>query len=415
MPTRLHNANCRVQAPRWRVGEAGGVPTWGLTVATVWCQKSDAGRAGNHDRRLSRDASVHCTSDTGANVFRPAPGRKPVFFPTFGASDSPDLSTSPRSGTVGAASSPTGLSPNGPVQPEHKCKPAFATWVSGTSSSTPDCAYDGFGAGLSARFVVWFVGVEVSLSVVVHAVHDGVRVATTDCAGIGHPDAGALLFPGTVLGLTGTTWPKSHPTKRSRKCREVRHPSPSNPASRSRRRLAPGRRSIRGPICATAIRSSSLARRPSSLRRPLRLLASVTDSWRVPWMPSTKACRVCGCGVWRVGESTGLPRFTAWGALSGHVEHTGQRSLGLCWRDRQGRSVTRLPAILKNKTEVGQAWAGAPTVGPGNRGADAIESLSANQGSRSERNASDVSDAYWVRTGRNADEKHDLFLCRGVV
>lgn len=77
--------------------------------------------------------------------------------------------------------------------------------------------------------------------------------------------------------------------------------------------------------------------------------------------------------------------------------------------------MTRLPAILKNKTDVGQVWTGAPTVGPGNRGADAIESLSANQGSRSERNASEVSDAYWVRTGRNADEKHDLFLCRGVV
>lgn len=63
--------------------------------------------------------------------------------------------------------------------------------------------------------------------------------------------------------------------------------------------------------------------------------------------------------------------------------------------------MTRLPAILKNKTDVGQAWAGAPTVEPGNRGADAIESLSVNQGSRSERNASDVSDAYWVRTGLN--------------
>lgn len=63
--------------------------------------------------------------------------------------------------------------------------------------------------------------------------------------------------------------------------------------------------------------------------------------------------------------------------------------------------MTRLPAILKNKTDVGQAWAGTPTVAPGNRGADAIKSRSGNQGSRSERNASDVSDAYWVRTGLN--------------
>ena len=115
-------------------------------------------------------------------------------------------------------------------------------------------------------------------------------------------------------------------------------------------------------------------------------------------MPRRAASRVVGCGGWRVGESTGLPRREAWGALSGH---TGQRSLGLCWRDRQGRSVTRRPAILKNKTDVGQAWAGTPTVAPGNRGADAIESRSGNQGSRSERNASDVSDAYWVRTGLN--------------
>lgn len=389
----LHNADCRSQDARGRVGLGWGVPTWGLTPATVWCQKNVAGRGATPNRRQSQDATISCTTDNGATVFRPAAGSKPVFKSPFGSFAS--LSTYAFSlGTVGAAS----------------------------FSSTPDCAYEGFGAGLSARFVVWFVGVEVSLSVVVHAdvaaATLGVCVATTDCAGIGHPDAGALLFPGTRPGQIGTTWRKSRPNERSRKCRECRQPqqpSQSKPTSLSLPTPGQGPRFTRGNLWKTVIRSSCPRRPRSSSNRLRALLGNGTGS-RLAWLSASKtACRVCGVGESRVGESTGLPRFTAWGALSGHMEHKGQRSLGLCWRDRQGRSVTRLPAILKNKTEVGQAWAGAPTVGPGNRGADAIESLSANQGSRSERNASDVSDAYWVRTGRNADEKHDSFLCRGVV
>jgi len=342
------NADCRVQSPRGSVGGGWGVPTWPLTLETLWCQKSDAGRGGNPDRRLNREAARMLQRPRGQDSPR-APWVQVLFL--FGASDSPGLFGFISPGTSCAASITRVLQPPhgdqlagdvscGDGRMRNRALAAQPLKWGGSSrfarpeptgaaptSSTPSVSCGGFIPGLSARVVVWFIGVEVYssdrfrfarrftpvsghyfgrecvyagrraiLSVVVPAdvaaATLGVRVATTDCAGIAHRDAGALLFG---------------------------------------------------------------------------------------------------------------------------VVHTGQRSLGLCWRDRQGRSVTRLPAILKNKTEVGQVWTGAPTVGPGNRGADAIESLSANQGSRSERNASDVSDAYWVRTGRNADEKHDLFLCRGVV
>lgn len=415
MTPRLQNADCRVQAPRGSVGGGWGVPTWPLTLETLWCQKSDADRGGNPDRRQSQDGNITSTTDTGATVFRPAAGRKPVFSQqggprprqphklveggfdsrpcshSFGASDSPAFNSSPETGTVCAA----------------------------LTSSTPSVSCGGFIPGLSARVVVWFrIGVEVSLSVVVPAgPFGGVRDVTTDAPGVGpSTDAGRLLFHGSRPWLK-RTWPKSRTNERSRKCRECRQPQPSqcNLESRSPKSLTIGNRNIRGMFSKTAIRSSFLASHGNFLEQLPQLLASVMASSPEARIVSKKALPVVGCGGWRVGESTGLPRRKVWGALSGHVEHTGQCSLGLCWRDRQGRSVTRLPAILKNKTEVGQVWTGAPTVGPGNRGADAIESLSANQGSRSERNASDVSDAYWVRTGRNADEKHDLFLCRGVV
>lgn len=415
MTPRLQNADCRVQAPRGSVGGGWGVPTWPLTLETLWCQKSDADRGGNPDRRQSQDGNITSTTDTGATVFRPAAGRKPVFSQqggprprqphklveggfdsrpcshSFGASDSPAFNSSPETGTVCAA----------------------------LTSSTPSVSCGGFIPGLSARVVVWFrIGVEVSLSVVVPAgPFGGVRDVTTDAPGVGpSTDAGRLLFHGSRPWLK-RTWPKSRTNERSRKCRECRQPQPSqcNLESRSPKSLTIGNRNIRGMFSKTAIRSSFLASHGNFLEQLPQLLASVMASSPEARIVSKKALPVVGCGGWRVGESTGLPRRKVWGALSGHVEHTGQCSLGLCWRDRQGRSVTRLPAILKNKTEVGQVWTGAPTVGPGNRGADAIESLSANQGSRSERNASDVSDAYLVRTGRNADEKHDLFLCRGVV
>ena len=560
MTPRLQNADCRVQAPRGSVGGGWGVPTWPLTLETLWCQKSDADRGGNPDRRQSQDGNITSTTDTGATVFRPAAGRKPVFSQqggprprqphklveggfdsrpcshSFGASDSPAFNSSPETGTVCAA----------------------------LTSSTPSVSCGGFIPGLSARVVVWFrIGVEVSLqrcwcrandlwcgkynphsrpnrefdspdrcqfarrftpvsghyfgrecvyagrrailSVVVPAgPFGGVRDVTTDAPGVGGlADAGRFVWPAVgrkrahgsmawseqtgyrmavpagrfsdgysgadesrlsdndrvgvpalfrgPAGSAGSgasksrntetasvsegenpstpanfhgsrpwlkrTWPKSRTNERSRKCRECRQPQPSqcNLESRSPKSLTIGNRNIRGMFSKTAIRSSFLASHGNFLEQLPQLLASVMASSPEARIVSKKALPVVGCGGWRVGESTGLPRRKVWGALSGHVEHTGQCSLGLCWRDRQGRSVTRLPAILKNKTEVGQVWTGAPTVGPGNRGADAIESLSANQGSRSERNASDVSDAYLVRTGRNADEKHDLFLCRGVV
>lgn len=451
--TPLHqNADCRVQDARWRVGGWWGVPTWGLTRETVWCQKSVAGRAGNHDRRQSQDGISASTTDNGAKVIRPGAGRKPVFSHSFGASASPGFLDSPCPGTV--------------------CAALF--------SSTPSVSCGGFSPGLSARVVVWFIGVEDSLSVVVPpSPFDGVRDVATDAPGVGvAPDAGRYVFrgpagsagsgacksrntdaasvsggenpstpdnskscvcwalrirdetacigpragaidvwisvvrihgsdanfPGSRPGLKGTTWRKSRSNKRSRTCRECRQHQPSlwSLASPSRKPNGPVTRSIRGRQCTTAIRSSFPASRPRLSFRRLPLLESVTGSRAVLLMPRRAACRVVGCGGWRVGESTGLPRREAWGALSGH---TGQRSLGLCWRDRQGRSVTRRPAILKNKTDVGQSWDGAPTVEPGNRGADAIESLSVNQGSRSERNASDVADAYRVRTGLNVPMK----------
>lgn len=431
--TPLHqNADCRVQDARWRVGGWWGVPTWGLTRETVWCQKSVAGRAGNHDRRQSQDGISASTTDTGAKVIRPAAGRKPVFAVQQGGPrprqphklDEGGFDSRPCSQFYGASASPGFLD-----------SPCPGTVCAALFSSTPSISCGGFIPGLSARVVVWFIGVEVYLSVVVPTgLFGGVCATTTDAPGVGGlADAGRLLcrgpagsagsgacksrntdaasvsggenpstpanFPGTHPGLKGTTWRKS-PTKRSRKCRECPQPQPSpcSPESRSRKPAVPAHRSTRGRRWVTAIRSSCPASRSGRSRRPLPLPGSVTGSRPALPMPRRAACRVVGCGGCRVGESTGLPRREAWGALSGH---TGQRSLGLCWRDRQGRSVTRRPAILKNKTEVGQAWAGASTVGPGNRGADAIESLSANQGSRSERNASDVSDAYWVRTGLN--------------
>lgn len=413
MTPRIQNAVCRAQDARRRVGLGWGAPTWGLTQATVWCQKSVAGRAGNHDRRQSQDGKSTSTTDNGATVFRPAAGSKPVFSQQGGPRP-----RQPHKLVAGGFNSRPCSQPFGPFASRSTYALPLRTVGACFLSSTPVVSSGGFSPGLSARFVVWVHGVEVSISVVVPAgPFGGLCVSTTDCAGIGHPDAGALLFPGTRPGQIGTTWRKSRTNERSRKCRECRQPqpSPSNPESPSLPSPAPAPRSTRGRTWLTAIRSSCLRRPRSNSRRLRAPLGSGTGS-RLEWLTASKtAFLVCGVGESRVGESTGLPRFTAWGALSGHVVHKGQRSLGLCWRDRQGRSVTRLPAILKNKTEVGQAWAGAPTVGPGNRGADAIESLSANQGSRSERNASDVSDAYWVRTGRNADEKHDLFLCRGVV
>lgn len=414
-----HNADCRAQAPRGRVGGGWGASTWLLTPATVWCQKSVAGRAGNHDRRQSQDGIASSTTDNGAKVFRPGAGRKPVLVSHFGASASPGLFFVFSPGTVGAASitlvpqPPHGDQLAGDVSDGigrmRNRALAAQPGISGGSSryarpeptgavfisSTPSVSSGGFIPGLSARVVVWVHGVEVSFSVVVPTGPcGGVRDVATDAPGIGGlADAGRFVFPGTHPGLKGTTWRKSRSNKRSRTCRECRQPQPSpcNPESRSPKPNVPAPRSTRGQRCRTAIRSSSQGSRPRHSFRPLPLPESVTGSSPALPMPRKTACRVAGCGGWRVGESTGLPRREAWGALSGH---TGQRSLGLCWRDRQGRSVTRRPAILKNKTDVGQAWAGAPTVAPGNRGADAIESLSGNQGSRSERNASDVANAY---------------------
>lgn len=413
MIARHQNADCRVQDARWRVGGGRGAPTWLLTAGTVWCQKCVAGRAVNHDRRQSQDASVHCTTDNGAKVIRPGAGRKTVFAAQQGCPRPRQPHKLDEGGFDSRPCSHFGAS----ASPGYLAFPCPGTVCAALFSSTPSVSCGGFIPGLSARVVVWFIGVEVSFSVVVPsdvvAATLGVRAATTDAPGVGGlADAGRLLFHGAIPWLK-RTWRKS-PTKRSRKCRECRQPQPSpfSPESRSRKPAVPAHRSTRGRRWVTAIRSSCPASRRSLSRRPLPLPRSVTGSGLESPKSSRTACRVVVFGGWRVGESTGLPRLEAWGALSGH---TGQRSLGLCWRDRQGRSVTRRPAILKNKTEVGQAWAGAPTVGPGNRGADAIESLSANQGSRSERNASDVSDAYWVRTGRNADEKHALCLHRGDV
>ena len=253
MTPRFQNADCRVHAPRWSVGGGRGVPTWPLTLETLWCQKSDAGRGGNPDRRLNREAARMLQRPRGQDSPRapwvqvlfswrggPGPGEPhklvQVWFNSrprshFGASASPAFSQQSTHGTVGAANSPMGQSPNGPVPPEHKSKPAFATWVSGTLSSTPSVSYGGFTPGLSARVVVWFIGVEVDssdrfqfarrftpvsghyfdrecvyagrrafLSVVVPAgPFGGVRDVTTDAPGVGpSTDAGRLLFRGPL-------------------------------------------------------------------------------------------------------------------------------------------------------------------------------------------------------------------------
>jgi|GEM_PF-3441862 len=351
MTPRLQNADCRVQAPRGSVGGGWGVPTWPLTLETLWCQKSDADRGGNPDRRQSQDGNITSTTDNGAKVIRPAAGRKPVFSQqggprprqphklveggfdsrpcshSFGASDSPGLFVFISPGTVCAA----------------------------LTSSTPSVSCGGFIPGFAARVVVWFrIGVEVSLSVVVPAgPFGGVRDVTTDAPGVGpSTDAGRLLFrgplgerpgkatregldmptfpvtggenPSTPANFHGSrpwlkrTWPKSRTNERSRKCRECRQPqpSPSNPEFPFLPSPGPEPRSTRGPSCATVIRSL-FPRRPRSSSRRLRdLLGSGMGSRPASLRLRRTACRVCGVGESRVGESTGLPRREVWGALS---------------------------------------------------------------------------------------------------
>lgn len=316
MTPRLQNADCRVQAPRGSVGGGWGVPTWPLTLETLWCQKSDADRGGNPDRRQSQDGNITSTTDNGAKVIRPAAGRKPVFSQqggprprqphklveggfdsrpcshSFGASDSPAFSQQSTPGTVCAA----------------------------LTSSTPSVSCGGFIPGLSARVVVWFrIGVEVSLSVVVPAgPFGGVRDVTTDAPGVGpSTDAGRFVFPGSRPGLK-RTWPKSRTNERSRKCRECRQPQPSqcNLESRSPKSLTIGNRNIRGMFSKTAIRSSFLASHGNFLEQLPQLLVSVMASSLEARIVSKTAFPVVVCGVWRVGESTGLPRRKVWGALS---------------------------------------------------------------------------------------------------
>lgn len=362
------NADCRVQAPLGSVGGWWGVPTWPLTLETLWCQKDVAGRAGNHDRRQSQDATHICTTDNGATVFRPAAGRKPVFSQqggprprqphklveggfdsrpcshSFGASDSPAFNSSPETGTVCAA----------------------------LTSSTPSVSCGGFIPGLSARVVVWFrIGVEVSLSVVVPAgPFGGVRDVTTDAPGVGpSTDAGRLLFHGSRPWLK-RTWPKSRTNERSRKCRECRQPQPSqsNPVSPFLPSPGPEPRSTRGPSCATVIRSLFPRRPRSSSRRLRALLGSGTGSRPASLRLRRTACRVCGVGESRVGESTGLPRFTAWGALSGHCrcrpwQYAGRK---LSPPLRAGRSVKKVGANRSPlMTPARRGWSmnrGLPTV-----------------------------------------------------
>lgn len=316
MTPRLQNADCRSQDARGSVSGGWGVPTWPLTLETLWCQKSDAGRGGNPDRRLNREAAKTLQRPRGQDSPR-APWVQVLFL--FGASDSPAFNSSPKTGTSCAANSPKGHSPNGPVPPEHNCKPAFATWVSGNLSSTPSVSCGGFIPGLSARVVVWFIGVEVSLSVVVHAgPFGGVRDVTTDAPGVGpSTDAGRLLFHGSRPWLK-RTWPKSRTNERSRKCRECRQPQPSKSNPEFPFLPSPGLepRSTRGPSCATVIRSLFPRRPRSSSRRLRALLGSGTGSRPALLRLRRTACRVCGVGESKVGESTGLPRRKVWGALS---------------------------------------------------------------------------------------------------
>lgn len=392
MTPRLQNAVCRVQEPRGSGGGGRGVPTWPLTAATVWCQKSDAGRGGNPDRRLNREAARMLQRPRGQDSPRapwvqvpfswrggPGPGEPhklvQVWFNSrprshFGASDSPAFNSSPKTGTSCAAHSPRGQSPNGPVPPEHNSKPAFATWASGKLASTPSVSCGGFIPGLSARVVVWVHGVEVSFSVVVPTGSLGVRVATTDCAGIAHRDAGALLFPGTRPGQIGTTWRKSRTNERSRTCRECRQPQPSLCNLEFPFLPSPGPvpRSIRGRRCPTAIRSSCPRRPRSSSRRQLERPGSGTGSRLASLKCRRTACRVCGVGESRVGESTGLPRREAWGALSGHCRCRPWQYAGRILSPplRAGRSVKKVGADRSPlMTPARRGWSmnrGLPTV-----------------------------------------------------
>lgn len=303
-------------------------------------------------------------------------------------------------------------------------------------SSTPSVSCGGFIPGLSARVVVWFIGVEVDssdrfqfarrftpvsghyfdrecvyagrrafLSVVVPAgLFGGVRDVTTDAPGVGpSTDAGRLLFrgpagsagsgacksrntdaasvsggenPSTPDNFHGSrpwlkrTWPKSRTNERSRKCRECRQPqpSPSNPEFPFLPSPGLEPRSTRGPSCATVIRSL-FPRRPRSSSRRLRdLLGSGTGSSPASLRLRRTACRVCGVGESKVGESTGLPRRKVWGALSGHCrclpwQYAGRR---LSPPLRAGRSVKKVGANRSPlMTPARRGWSmnrGLPTV-----------------------------------------------------
>lgn len=368
MTPRLQNAVCRVQAPRGGVGGGWGDSTWHLTRETLRCQKSVADRGGNPDRRQSQDATHICTTDNGAKVIRPAAGRKTVFAVQQGGPrprqphklDEGGFDSRPCSQPFGASASP-GL---------------LVFFLPGTSgaafiSSTPSVSSGGFIPGLSARVVVWFIGVEVSLSVgVPTGPFGGVRDVATDAPGIGGlADAGRFVFPGSRPGLKGTTWPKSRINERSRKCRECPHqPSLCNLESPFPTMSGPAPRSTRGRRWRTAIRSSSPESRRSRSRRPLPLPGSVTVSGAALPMPKRAASRVAGCGGWRVGESTGLPRREVWGALSGHSrcrpwQYAGRR-LGPPLR--AGRSVKKVQANRSClMTPARRGWSvnrGLPTV-----------------------------------------------------
>lgn len=225
---------------------------------------------------------------------------------------------------------------------------------------------------MSARVVVWFrIGVEVSLSVVVPAgPFGGVRDVTTDAPGVGpSTDAGRLLFHGSRPWLK-RTWPKSRTNERSRKCRECRQPqpSPSNPEFPFLPSPGLEPRSTRGPSCATVIRSLFPRRPRSSSRRLLALLGSGTGSRPASLRLRRTACRVCGVGESKVGESTGLPRRKVWGALSGHCrclpwQYAGRK---LSPPLRAGRSVKKVGANRSPlMTPARRGWSmnrGLPTV-----------------------------------------------------
>jgi len=426
------NADCRSQDARGRVGGGWGVPTRGLTRPDVLAQNSDADRGGNPSRRQSQDGKSTSTTDNGATVFRPAAGSKPVFSQQGG----PRPRQPHKLVAGGFNSRPCSQPFRSLCQPDVLCASCRCVAGSGPStpflSSTPDCASGWFSPGLSARFVVWFVGVEVSLqrcwrrafdlgrcsrgahsrpnrefdspdrcqfarrftpvsghhfgrecvyagrraflSVVVPAdvaaATLGVCVATTDCAGIAHRDAGALLFPGSRPGQIGTTWRKSRTNERSRKCRECRQPqpSPSKPTSLSLPTPGQGPRFTRGKLWKTVIRSSCPRRPRSSSNRLRALLGSGTGSRPALLTPWKAVCLVCGVGESRVGESTGLPRFTAWGALSDHCrcrpwQYAGRR---LSPPLRAGRSVKKVGANRSPlMTPARRGWSmnrGLPTV-----------------------------------------------------